>query len=338
MSGSEFYLIKKSDLQRFIDSFLKSRRVFAPVRDGENFNFQEIRSGKDIDLRGYVNTEFPPKKFLLPEGEVLFEYESGKVKAKTHNEKVVIFGVRPCDTHAIVVLDRVMGEDPADAHYNKRRDSALVFALNCDKAGENCFCGSMDTSDPEGFDLLFTSQGKDYHIETGSKAGGEIVRKSKFFRKTGKKARKAKLKFRKKMNTKDLLKIMKDRFESKIWDDVASRCLSCGSCTSVCPTCYCFDISHVNSIEKEGGDVVRKWNYCMLRPFTRVAGEVYFREPRVERVKQFFYHKLVYGKENQGKFHCVGCGRCITECMTHIDITEEVRNIRREYAKRNVRS
>lgn len=337
MAGTKFYLMKKSDFAGFIDSLLKEFAVFAPAKRKGEWNFERVESGGEIVLEGYVNTEFPPKRFLLPEGEVLFEYgKGGEVKAKTEKEKAVIFGVRPCDTHGFVVLDRVMLSEPADMHYKARRDSTLVLALNCEKAGENCFCGSMGTDRAEGFDLLFTDQGKEYHVEVGSDRGFELVRKSRLFRATDKEAERKELAFKKKIETENLTEIMKGSFGSRIWDSISERCLSCASCTSVCPTCYCFNLPHLSSLEN-GGKIVREWSYCMLKPFTKVAGDLYFRESRIERVKQFFYHKLVYGKENQGKFHCVGCGRCITECPTHINITEEAEKVRKEYEKGKLR-
>lgn len=342
MGVSKFFVIKKSDFPKFIDSLSRKFEILTPAREEKGFNFREMKSGKELDLEGYVNTEFPPKKFFIPDGEVLMEYEKGgKVKRKPAKGRKILFGVRPCDVHGLVVLDKVMMSEPIDDFYKNRRDSFVVIALNCKETGENCFCESMETKEAkEGFDLLFTDQGNEYHVEVGSDKGFEVIRKSRLFKNTNKEAGKAKLVFKKKMNTENLPEIMKDRFESKIWEETANKkCLSCASCTSVCPTCYCFDVFHVNSIEKPGsGKIIREWSYCMLKPFTKVAGEMIFREPRAERVKQFFYHKLVYGKENQGKFHCVGCGRCITECMTGIDITEEVEKIRREHAKRNIRA
>lgn len=342
MRASRFFVIKKSDFPEFIDSLLRTSKVLAPVRGDKEWNFKEIKSGKEIDLKEYKNTEFPPKKFFIPDGEVLIGYEKGgKVRRKPAKEKAILFGVRPCDVHGLAVLDKVMTSEPVDDFYKNRRDSFVVIALNCKEAGENCFCESMGTCEAkEGFDLLFSDQGNEYHVEVGSGRGKEVIGKFRVFKETDKEAEKTKLKFKKKMNTENLPEIMKASFDSKVWEETADkRCLSCASCTGVCPTCYCFDVFHVNSIEKPGsGKIVREWNYCMLKPFTMVAGEAIFREPRVERVKQFFYHKLVYGKENQGKYHCVGCGRCITECMTSIDITEEVEKIREEYDKRKLRA
>ena len=248
---------------------------------------------------------------------------------------MAVFGIRPCDVHGIVVLDRVMlGHDNVEGHYEKRRNAMLILALRCNEAGENCFCESMGTCDlDDAFDLLFTDEGSHYHVQAGSEEGERLVKASRLFEKTGMDTRRKKLKFSKSMNTKDLPEIMNAMKNSAIWKDVADRCLSCASCTFACPTCYCFNMSHEAELGNlKRGKVEREMDYCMLLRYSRVAGGHVFRKERKERVKQFFYHKLAYGKENEGKFHCVGCGRCITECMAKIDITEEVGKIRRAYA------
>jgi ferredoxin len=340
MARSKFYVIRKSDFPKLIDKLREDYRFFAPVRENGEHNFREMKSGSEFDAKdcakSYVNVEFPEKKFFLPDGETLVEYGSkGKTVAFEAPPKSIVFGVRPCDTHALDVLDRVMLKNGhPDSFYAARRASTLVFALNCSKAGKDCFCESMGADVAVKFDLLFTDSGSEFHVETGSAKGREIA-KLPLFRKTARKANAAKLVFRKKIDTRNLEKIMTLSFASPIWGDVANRCLSCGSCTNVCPTCYCFDMPHSKPIGR-GIKVKREWNYCMLRGFTRVAGGGVFREPRSERVKQFFYHKLAYGRKNQGKFHCVGCGRCIKECMTHIDITEEAAKIREEHERKSV--
>lgn len=337
MITSKFYTIRKNQLPKFLISLAREFSIFIPVKEGKSWNFRRMKSVKDLDLKGYINTEFPPRSILLPEGEVLYRFEKGGVKEVYPKRRNLIFGVRPCDIHGLVVLDRVMLSDPVDTHYKKRREKTFIVGLECREAGENCFCESMGTREVnEGFDLMLTEQARTYHVEVGSKRGGEMMRRFKWASKSKKRPKRPKLKFKKKLDTENLVDIMRESFNSKIWEKTArERCLSCASCTSVCPTCYCFDIEHVGSIEKPGFfEIVRNHTYCMLKDFTRVARDMRFRESRTERLKQFFYHKLVYGKENQGKFHCVGCGRCITECMTGIDITEEVKKVRDEYEKK----
>ncbi|MFH1236796.1 MAG: 4Fe-4S dicluster domain-containing protein [Candidatus Aenigmatarchaeota archaeon] len=329
---SAHYTIKKADFGKFFDSLTRRYKVFAPVEANGEHNFRQVRAFSDVNLGNYVNTEFPPKKFLHPNGLLMMEFDGSKVRQKAGASKIALFGVRPCDTHAFAVLDNVMTDGYVDAYYKKARGSTLVLALNCTTAGDECFCGSMGTREATGFDLLFTETGSGFHVEAGSEKGQSLV-KSKLFRKTNSPAPKANLVFKKEIDTNNLEEVMKSSFNADFWDETAKRCLSCASCTSVCPTCYCFDVRHDAEPGEGKGNVKisRTWNYCMLKPFTRVAGGEVTRDQRTERVKQFFYHKLLYGKENQGKLHCVGCGRCIRECMTGIDITEEAAKARSEY-------
>ncbi|MCX6817563.1 MAG: 4Fe-4S dicluster domain-containing protein [Candidatus Aenigmarchaeota archaeon] len=328
-----FYTIKKADFGKFFESLTRKYKVFAPVEAGDEHNFRQVKTVSEMKLGNYVNVEFPPKKFLHPNGLLMMEFAGSRVRQRAKTGKIALFGVRPCDTHALDVLDRVMTDGYVDAYYKKARGSTLILALNCKSAGDECFCGSMGTDKAIGFDLLFTETGNGFHVEVGSEKGHSLVN-NKLFRKTGSPAAKAKLVFRKQINTENLEEVMRSSFSSEFWDETAKRCLSCASCTSVCPTCYCFDVHHDAEPSEKGIEKVnisRTWNYCMLQPFTRVAGGEVTRESRTERVKQFFYHKLLYGKENQGKLHCVGCGRCIRECMTKIDITEEAAKARSEY-------
>lgn len=121
---------------------------------------------------------------------------------------------------------------------------------------------------------------------------------------------------------------MNKEFNNKVWEKEANRCISCAACTIVCPTCYCYDVKDVNDTNGKEGERVRKWNFCMLLNFTRVAGENVFRQDRTERLKQFVCHKLCYFKEMNNVFLCVGCGRCIQSCIVDIDLTEIAKMLR----------
>jgi len=338
MAHDSYYLLKKEDVQGFLDALSSKMSVYAPVKSEGQFNFSKLGKKQKIGLEGYINTEFPPKGLLMPEGETLVKYEGSTICEVFSSEKRAIFGIRPCDVHAILVLDRVMlGHGDIEEHYEARRKNTLILAMNCTEAGENCFCGSLGTDTlTEGFDLLFTDEGSHYHVEVGSAEGGRLIKASaNLFSATSRKAKRPKLVFKKHIQTEGLEDAMKRAAKSSIWEKTAERCLSCGSCTAACPTCYCFSLPHHVDITKmDRGKITREADYCMLLRFSRVAGNNVFREHRADRLKQFFYHKLVYGKENEGKMHCVGCGRCITECMAHIDITEEAAKVMRKYGKR----
>ncbi|UCD03200.1 MAG: 4Fe-4S dicluster domain-containing protein [Candidatus Aenigmatarchaeota archaeon] len=331
------YTMEKKDLQKFLGALASKMDVYAPVKTKGRYNFSRLKRGQEIELAGYSNTEFPPREILMPEGETLVRYARKTICEVFDERKKVLFGVRPCDVHGIIVLDKVMmGHGDMEMHYVERRKSTLIIALNCTEAGENCFCESMETDTlTGGFDILLTDAGERYHVEVGTPEGAKLVKGAgRIFTETLEKPVKPKPGCEKKLDMNGLPDMMKRAAKSKIWEDVAKRCLSCACCTFSCPTCFCFSLKHEPDMtDLSKGEIKREMDYCMLLRFSRVAGNMVFRQHRAERVKQFFYHKLVYGMENEGKSHCVGCGRCITECMAHIDITEEAAKVRKSYGR-----
>jgi ferredoxin len=136
--------------------------------------------------------------------------------------------------------------------------------------------------------------------------------------KNAKKSIVKKIKTKKKLINKDIMK----HFHNRIWETPASKCVSCGACTILCPTCSCFDISDEVELNIGNGTRVKKETSCQLKSFTLVAGGKSFRENRVDRYKHFVYHKAAYFKERFNKYLCVGCGRCILGCPARIDWVE----------------
>jgi heterodisulfide reductase subunit C len=341
MEEGRFYTVSKPDLARLLGRLAKEMDVHVPVRNGKTHDYGLLKPGQAPDLEGYSNTQFPPRSILLPEGETLLEYDARGMRESLPQRKALIFGIRPCDVHALLVLDRVMlGHEYFETHYKARRENTLVFALACLEPGENCFCDSMGTRElVEGFDLLFTDRGDSYHVEAGSERGEAFIEGNKrVFMPTTEKVDAKVSRCRKSMDTSGLPEIMEKTRDSNVWKDLAKRCLSCASCTFSCPTCYCFSLVHDTGIsDLKKGRVKRELDYCMLLRYSRIAGGAVFREDRAARIRQFFMHKLLYGKTNEGLFHCVGCGRCITECMAKIDITEEAGKLRKEYVRKHGR-
>ena len=204
------YFAKKKNISRLLNRLSRDCEVVAPVKKGKDFDFQPVLSGKDVDLKGYINTRFSPKEYFLPKKETLFTFEkSRKVKVKAHlpEEKRVIFGIRPCDVNALLVLDRIFTEDYEDVVYTKRRENTTLIVVNCKKTGDYCFCGSFGTNELRGgYDLLLTETGNDYFVEVGSEKGEEIIEKNNdLFKWTKRSVRKPKLKFKKKVDVKKLV-------------------------------------------------------------------------------------------------------------------------------------
>ena len=326
------YSIKKEDIPKLIERLKREYEVVAPVKQGKDYNFQIINSGQELDLTDYQNTRYPPKKFFLSTPETLFVFKkNGKVKMSTKikKEKRVIFGIRPCDVNGILTMDKVFIDDFKDPFYRERRKNTVLIAMNCKKAGDYCFCESLGTDYVEDADLLLSDLGSEYIVEVQSEIGNKIVNNNQdLFTITHQKVKRPKLKCKKKINPKKLVESLNKGLNDKIWEKEADRCISCAACTIVCPTCYCYDIQDVMNINGKEGERIRKWNFCMLLNFTKVADGTIFRQSRTERLKQFVCHKLSYFKEINDIFLCVGCGRCIQSCIVNIDLTKICKQIK----------
>jgi len=313
-------LLAQKNLPDFVDSLVKKFETLAPVESGYGRIWRRITEAGEFNTN-YVNTIYPAKKIFLPGEEEVLKFKGEEVKAPAATKKRALLGVRPCDANALKILDTIYADETPDALYSARRKNTLTIAFTCKSAGENCFCTSHGTHKlDDGYDLLFTEHGKDYVVEVGSPQG-EALTKKKIFKKTKAKP-KSTLRCAKKINPKKLAKL--PALKSRVWEREAKECLSCAACTSSCPTCACYGVDDRMNLKLTEGARVRSQASCQIKDFTSVAGGHVFREERSERLRQFVLHKLYYHKQNFGVQLCVGCGRCISNCPTGIDLTEMV--------------
>lgn len=299
-------LIPKKELNSFIDGLIRKYDVIAPVNTSPS-KFQEIKSSKEIYLDKI--TDIPLKQLFIPEHEVLFNYNNGKILPNNEIPKQrIVFGLRLCDINALKILDTVM----LDSLYINKRKNTLLIGIFCDNPDDYCFCNSMDLEN-SGYDLFLYPNKNNYIIEIGSDKGKELVKDLKTL--------KTDIKLPKSPKNKKILynKDIENNYRNKIWENDASKCLSCSACTAYCPTCNCFDIKDTLDINLKDGFRFRTATSCQLKSFTRVAGGKSYRDSRLSRFKHFVYHKIVYYKKHHGRFMCVGCGRCLRVCPTKID-------------------
>ncbi len=345
--AERLFVLTGSDMAQLLTSLISRYSVVAPVpKDPKRKDhvFKAIETPEEVDLR-YQNTILPPKKALHLPFEVLFSFD--KEGAITHAKDVgpqVLFGVHPCDLHAIAILDIVFKRDYVDPYYVNKRNDTTIVALNCQTVGENCFCLSLGTgpSVKDPCDATLTplppvlSEDR-YLLEIHTPKGFDLVQgmdlvpaepdvlseKSKVIEET-------KRHFKKRINTQDILEIMEDNFRNPIWEELMEDCLGCGSCTMVCPTCFCYNVADVVDLNLKSGRRQREWDSCMLLEYAEVAMGHNFRKDRDARIKQRMYHKLAYYQPQFGTLGCVGCGRCVTTCVKKIDITDVVARLRGE--------
>ncbi|MCH0565711.1 MULTISPECIES: 4Fe-4S dicluster domain-containing protein [unclassified Streptomyces] len=296
------------------------------------------------DGAAFAHTTGPQswKAFLHPEREKLWSVDRGAdgelsvTEERPPQPSYAFLGVRPCDLRAIAVQDRVLaGGRYPDRGYRERRVGAFLIAAECTEPGATCFCVSMGGGPgaDAGFDLALTevidADGHRFHVRTGSDAGEEVlaaVPHRPADAETGTAARSAVAAARERMGRAmppvDLRALLAGSLEAERWDDVAARCLTCGNCTMVCPTCFCTTTEEVTDLTGDHAERWQRWDSCFDLDFSLLHGGPVRASGR-SRYRQWLTHKLSTWYDQFGTSGCVGCGRCITWCPVGIDITEE---------------
>ncbi len=248
--------------------------------------------------------------------------------------RLAFLGVRACELAALGVQDRVLaGGTYVDEDYRARRESSIVVAVECTRAGANCFCASMGTG-PEvrsGHDLVLTEVEDGFVVSSGSPAGDRLLSRLPGPRATAAQiaaASGAVAATRAAMGddavaAEGLRDRLMDKLDSPRWAEVADRCLACANCTMVCPTCFCSSTDVHSDLDGTVNVAEREWDSCFNIGFAKVAGGN-FRPNRSDRYRQWLTHKFATWHDQFGSSGCVGCGRCITWCPVGIDVREEL--------------
>ena len=314
--------------------------------DEQEGGHYRLKRRDDRAVFGYVVGPQAIKRFLHPPRQPLwqaFRNEDGYAfKEATPSELPFAFiGVRPCDIRAMAIQDRVFeGGAYKDTHYQARRRDAFIVAVNCSQAAPTCFCTSMGSGPKaeHGFDLALTElEPRGNHrflVEIGTARGRRLLdglpkeEATACDLDTAVDVTKETTASMARRMPDDVRHIIADNLDHPRWDDVAERCLTCGNCTMVCPTCFCTDVTEDMTFD---GDVIgrsRQWTSCFGIDFAYIHGGSVRHSAR-SRYRQWITHKLATWHDQFGESGCVGCGRCITWCPVGIDITAEVQAIQK---------
>jgi ferredoxin len=338
---SDIYIAREK-FPGVVEQLMGRYRVFGPVFQGQYHEFAQVKQAGDADLN-YVNTKLSPKGLFHPQADKMFTFsldkndpEAGVLKEapQDYSERVIL-GVRPCDARAFKLDDVNFNTgDIKDPWWVKRRDSSTLVGLACNAPCSTCFCTSVGSGpfDTAGLDVLLVDVGDGYVAHSITKKGeellvglqGEAAPEDAPLKIEGlKKAAEASLgnAFDVESFTK---KNMLDLFNDPLWEEVQFSCINCGTCTFVCPTCWCFDIQ--DEVTEEKGVRMRLWDACMFPLFTFHGSGHNPRAQKLQRVRQRFMHKLKYYPDKYGDgVACVGCGRCVKACPVNIDIRQVAR-------------
>ncbi len=328
--------IKKSELKKLGEAVSKDSVFYVPVRSSKGVSLLPFDPANEIELN-YSNFKRPPKNLFFPQSEMICAYKEGEMTdAPLPDEMRVVFGLRPCDVYSVSLLDKIFLDDNfTDPYYEIRRKNTVIISYACTQPLATCYCTSVggSHSGKDGTDILARETDNYLLFESYSEKGDKFIDTfSSFFQKPQKAdsdtADKRSSSTEKKIQIVDFTKTaekLDKSFESPRWEEITRKCLGCGVCTFLCPTCHCFGI--YDDGKSSRGKRSRVYDSCMFPFFILEASGHNPRALIRERMRQRVMHKFLSTVKIFGEIFCVGCGRCISQCPVSMDIRETVMEV-----------
>ena len=338
------YQIQKAVLPALYAAIAAENDLFLPVKAAGQVNFGLWTENAEADI-DTLKTVKSAKDLFFPQSENLYQVRREEGKFSIRGEALcaksfVVFGIRGCDVKGLEVLDKVFLSEPMDSFYAARREMGTLVALACGRPETSCFCKvfGVDCAEPQGDVVTWLVENTLYwqpKTEKGEALTAKVAHLLENADAAHVEAEKQKIHGIVEKLPYANLSLEKwgadaadKNFDSPIWEQLYSPCLACGTCTFVCPTCQCYDIKDYDT-----GNGVRRyrcWDSCMYSDFTMMA-HGNNRTSQMQRFRQRFMHKLAYFPANNGgMFSCVGCGRCVDKCPSHLNIVKVIKAFEKE--------
>jgi sulfhydrogenase subunit beta (sulfur reductase) len=333
----ELLHISRKDLLDFVGTLVKGPLEVIGVKQKDSrFAYDKLDSASDLRL-DFDEAMYSPKQYLLPSREVLLTYapkDASSCEPAFADADQAIIGIHPGDLAAIAMLDKAFSEGQFDSHYCTRRQKTTLVGIYPTKPGKYRFTSSMvkpdepylsadafliDLGDSSYGLELVTDRGKEFFSTAKTSPASASVKATAEARKTA-----VKDPVSLPVKRDDLPAFLAGKERHPVWDARAAKCFSCGSCVTVCPTCYCFDVLDEMDLSFEYGIRYRTWDACVLAPFAVCAGGHNFRKNPSERIRHRLYRKQKFLLEKLGLAGCVGCGRCKKACVPDIAFPPDI--------------
>lgn len=325
------YCLTPEGMDGLLEEWAKKYTVYAPkLFPGSNtFSDTDIVRYAPVTKAAEIvfdkRSDYSYKEVLTPLSETLFYYTEEETKEPIPEEKGAIVFLRACDLNAVSRLDAIfLKQNGEDVYYAKRRANTKFVLMGCSEAFDGCFCVDMGASMSDAYDAAVNFDGARYHVDNKTAEWDPILKTVSEAEEdvTPDHAETTKTRVHVPENLDDRIA------KSTVWDEYDKRCINCGRCTLVCPTCTCFTVQDIAYTDNGKAGERRRVNAsCMIDGYTDVAGGGSYRRKNGQRMRFKVLHKVFHFKKRTGFHMCVGCGRCDAICPEYISYSDCVNRL-----------
>ncbi len=320
------------------DHFTSVEELPVGVTDEQQAGRYQLQKTEDSRFFSWAAAAQSIKPLCFSASEVLWQSTTssdGHLKFSETRPKttpIAVIGAKACDIAALHLQDKhFLQQDYIDPYYEQRRKNVFLVAVDCSHPAETCFCHSTgDGPEAKPVDINLVELNDGFLISAGSERGQLIadtlpLQQANQKQLTQKSAQHqaAIAKQTRHLPVGDIQNSLKNRQEHSHWDDIGQRCLACGNCTAVCPSCFCHSEHDQSALGSQTVSHLRQWDSCFNQNHSYIHGIVIRAESKT-RYRQWMTHKFSSWIEQYGRAGCTGCGRCISWCPVGIDITREL--------------
>ena len=327
------YQLSKAKADDIFQKWAAEYDIFAPVvmegegcfSDTDVIRYGKVSSLDDIEWK--KKSEYSFKEVLLAINETLFYFTEDQTIVPKGPEKDILIFLRACDLHAVKRLDAIYLENGfEDFYYARVRERAKFILMGCEHTCDSGFCVSMGTNKADNYDAYIKVNGENVlfdlkceALEADVKAEAEALDVTPDFLTENKE----KVTLPKNLSN--------ESFTKEIWKEYGARCIKCGRCNFVCPTCTCFTMQDIfYKDNSKVGERRRVWASCQIDGYTDMAGGHGFRQNTADRMRFKVMHKIYDYEKRFGYPMCVGCGRCDDVCPEYISYSNCVNRLAKE--------
>lgn len=327
-------LVRKQSLEKLYATLLADHRIYAPVIAPDKQVVYHYNPPFAEVTFEHIRSTLSVKNVVFPRMENLFYFENDKTESTVTDvdlnriPEVVLWGAHPCDNAAFDILRSIFCWDITDEFFIKRLEKLVVIGLSCHQSDAYCFCTSVGLApnSAKGSDILLSPlQNGDFLAEIITEKGNKIVSSTPDVFEPFQEIAIAGIAVKKKFSFEKVTAKLPEVFENPFWVANSLRCIGCGACAYVCPTCACFDIQ--DDTKGKYGKRFRRWDSCGFGMFTLHTSGHNPRYLQSQRWRQRIMHKFSYMPERNHSLGCVGCGRCSSGCPVDMNIAEQLESL-----------